>query len=241
MNAAEVIDLLRTLRLDGMAASFEHQAGNRAFDDLSREEFVGNLCLAERQRKADRTQIALKRRANFRHIAEPEDIIWDASRGLDKSKVRELLNGDWVKRKENLLLSGAAGTGKTWLGCAIGHGAIRAGMMVRYFRTNLLLEEIRKAHADRSIAKIRKSLATPSLLILDDFGIAPIPEASKEDLFELLEARCDNNSTMIIGQLAPVEWHSFLDTSHMADAMMDRIVQRSHSINLKGDSLRKRL
>jgi DNA replication protein DnaC len=208
---------------------------------MNTSEVTSLLRLLRLDGMADRASLALKRRANFRHHAEPEDINWDAARGLDKPQIRSLLTGDWVRRGENVLLSGAAGTGKTWLGCGIGHGAIRTGLSVRYFRTNLLLEEIRRAHADGSIARMRKSLSVPQLVILDDFGIAPIPEASKEDLFELLESRCDNSSTMIIGQLAPIEWHSFLDTSHMADAMMDRIVQRSHSIALKGDSLRKRL
>lgn len=152
-----------------------------------------------------------------------------------------LFNADWVGRVENLLLSGATGTGKSWIGCALGYGAIRAGYSVRYYRTNLFLKEYRLARIDGTITKLRKRLAMPALIILDDFGIAPIPEASKEDLFELLEARRENASTMIIGQLAPAEWHSFLDSTHMADAMMGRIVQRAHVIDLKGPSRRKRL
>lgn len=241
MIAADVVAMLKALRLDGMAASFELQIANRAFDELSREECIANMCQAQHQANADRSLSALTRKAQFRHRAQPEDILWEAARGLDKASVRTLLTADWVRRTENLLLSGAAGTGKSWLGCAIGQAAVRAGLSVRYFRTNLLLEEIRKAHADRSIAKMRKSLYAPRLLILDDFGIAPIGEPSKADLFELLEARCDAGSTMIIGQLAPTEWHAYLDTGHMADAMMERIVQRAHMIALKGDSLRKRL
>ncbi len=241
MNSSDVAATLRNLRLSGMADSFELQIGNRAYDDLSREEFIGNMCSAQQQFNADRTQNALKTKAKFKLSAQVEDIDWSSPRGIDKSQLRGLFDGEWIRRKENLLLSGASGTGKTYIGCALGHAAVRAGFSVRYGRTNLLLEDLRRGHVDGSIAKQRRSLSLPKLLILDDFGIAPIPEPSKEDLFELLDMRCDSGSTMIIGQLAPADWHGFLGTGHLADAIMDRMAQRAHNIALKGDSRRKRL
>jgi DNA replication protein DnaC len=241
MNSSDVTNALRNLRLPGMADSFELQVGNRAFDDLSCTEIIGNMCAAQQQHNADRTQAALKAKAKFKLSAQTEDIDWCSSRGIDKPKLRGLFDAEWVRRTENVLLSGASGTGKTYIGCALGNAAVRTGLSVRYCRTNLLLEELRRAHVDGSIAKQRRALSSPKLLILDDFGIAPIPEISKEDLFELLDMRCDSGSTMIIGQLAPADWHGFLGTNHMADAMMDRIVQRAHTIALKGDSRRKRL
>ena len=183
----------------------------------------------------------MKNAAKLRFDAQPEDMIWESERGLDKQAMRSLFSGDWVRRQENILLSGSSGTGKTWVGCALGNAVVRSGQAVRYTRTNLLLEEMRRAHVDGSIAKVRKSLLGPRLLILDDFGIAPISESSKEDLFEILEARCDTGSTMIVGQLAPSEYYAYLETKHLADAIMDRIVQRAHVIQLRGDTLRKRL
>jgi len=93
---------------------------------------------------------------------------------------------------------------------------------------------------DGSIAKLRSSLVRADLLILDDFGIAPIAEPSKEDLLELLEGRIDQGATMVIGQLDPSEWHGYLDSPHLADAILDRLVQRAHRIALKGGSLRQR-
>lgn len=112
---------------------------------------------------------------------------------------------------------------------------------MKYFRVTPLLDAMRLAQLDGTIAKLRRSLTKPHLLILDDFGLAPIEERSKEDLFELLEARTDVGSTLIAGQLAPSEWHNYLSTKHLADAIMDRVVQRAHTIELKGDSLRPRL
>jgi len=104
-----------------------------------------------------------------------------------------------------------------------------------------LLEDMRFAHLDGSIGKLRRSFARPSLLIIDDFGISPIDERSKEDLFEVLEDRTDVSSTIVAGQLSPSEWHHFLDSQHLADAIMDRMVQRAHTIDLKGDSRRERI
>lgn len=241
MNAQDVEIMLEGLRLGGMANAFRDLQNNRIYDDLTKVEFIARLCLAQKETVHERLLKRLKAAAKFKFDAHPEDIIWDASRGIDKQKLRSLLSADWVGRMENVLLTGCSGTGKTWLVCAIGHALVRQGITVRYVRTNLLLENMRTAHLDGTISKFRKALTKPALLILDDFGISPIPEASKDDLFELLEARTDVGSTMITGQLAPSEWHDYLETGHLADAIMDRVMQRSHTIALKGDSLRTRL
>ena len=105
-------------------------------------------------------------------------------------------------------------------------------------RANLMLEQMRIAHLDGTIAKLRRALTRPQVLILDDFGLGTITEAEKEDLFELLEARTNVGSTLITGQLSPSEWYNYLSMGHLADAIMGRILQRSHSIELKGKCLR---
>lgn len=241
MNASEALTMLAGLKLEGMAQAFEQMLSDRSTDELTLPEIVGRLCMAQRDKNQEQALARLRRAARFRVHAQPEDILWDAHRGFDKQKLRSLLQPDWVRRVENVLLSGASGTGKTWLACAIGNALVRQGISVRYVRTNLLLQEMRAGHLDRSISRLRKNLTAPQLLILDDFGIAPIDEPSKEDLFELLEARSDVGSTLIAGQKAPSEWYDYLASNHLADAIMDRVVQRAHRIELKGDSLRQRL
>ena len=241
MIGEDVEAMLIGLRQSGMANAFRELSSSISPHDLTFVEMVGRMCMTQREVNRDRSLARLKRAAKFRFEAHPEDIIWDRKRGLDKARIGDLLLPDWIRRMENLMLTGSSGTGKTWLACAFGHALVRQGISVRYVRTNPILESMRIAHLDGTIGRLRKSLAKPDLLILDDFGIAPIQESAKEDLFELIEARTDVGSTLIAGQLSPKEWHNYLASDHLADAIMDRLIQRSHKITLKGDSLRARL
>lgn len=233
---------LRDLRLTGMRAAFDQQSRAPAFAEMAFVDRLDHLLTGERHERDNRLRERLFRTARFKHKgADPTHIRFDPQRGLDPARIAELLTCHWIRNRDNLLLSGATGTGKTWIGCAMGVAAIQNGMSVRYVRTNPMLEEMRLAHLDGSISKTRGSLVKVDLLILDDFGIAPITEQAKEDLLELLEGRIDAGSTMIIGQLDPQEWHEYLDSPHLADAIMDRVVQRAHRLAFKGRSLRERI
>lgn len=240
MSIEQTRQQLSDLRLAGMLQAFDQQQTSAAFAQLPFADRLSHLLLAEERHRDTRTRERLLRRAKFKHRADPRDIRFEDGRGLDRGYVAELLTCEWVRRTDNLLMSGAAGSGKTWLGCALGIAAVNLGLSVLYVRSNPMLEEMRLAHLDGSIAKLRSSLVRADLLILDDFGIAPIAEPSKEDLLELLEGRIDQGATMVIGQLDPSEWHGYLDSPHLADAILDRLVQRAHRIALKGGSLRQR-
>jgi len=241
MTDSENVLALQGLRLHGMAQCYREQVESPNHREMSFSDLMGKLCIAERDEKTRKRVANMKKRAKFRVEAQPEDIIWERKRGLDKQRHSELIIPDWVRRKENLLLTGCSGTGKTWIACAIGHSLVRQCTSVLYHRTKLLLDDMRIARLDGSLSRLRKSLARPELLILDDFGIAPIDQAAKENLFELIESRSGEGSILIAGQLSPKEWHSYLASDHLADAIMDRLIQNSHSIQLKGNSLRSRL
>lgn len=241
MINSEIEIMLQDLRLHGMAQSYRELTAGTNHRDMSFTDLVGKLCIAQRDANKEKRISNLLKRAKFRVSAQPEDIIWQRKRGLDKQKHSELLLPDWVRRKENLLLTGCSGTGKTWMACAIGQSLVRQGFPVVYHRTKLMLDAMRIARLDGSLSRMRKALARPELLILDDFGISPIDQSAKEDLFELIESRSGEGSILIAGQLSPKEWHNYLASDHLADAIMDRLVQNSHAIQLKGDSLRTRL
>lgn len=241
MSEASVKERMIALRMTGALQAFEHQAlSGSAFMEMPFPDRLEHLLASEMQARDERMRQRLLRQARFKHRAEPGKIIFDAERGLDKSYFAELLTCQWIRRTDHMLISGASGSGKSWIGCAFGMAAIQLGLPVRYVRTNTTLEEMRLAHMDGSIRKFRASLVSVPLLILDDFGVAPIPEQAKEDLLELLDGRIDNGATMVIGQLDPDEWHGYLDTPHLADAIMDRLVQRAHRIEVKGPSRRAR-
>lgn len=232
---------LVSLRLLGMVKAFDQQLGSSAFSAMPFEQRLDHLASVEEHERDHRTRQRLLRQAKFKVVADPREINFEAQRGLDRAYVAELLTCGWIRRCDNVLITGPAGSGKSFLGSALGAAAIDLGLSVRYVRTNPMLEQMALAHLDGSISKLRQSLISASLLILDDFGIAPITLRAKEDLLELLEGRIDAGSTIVMGQLAPEEWHDYLDAPHLADAIIDRLFQRSHRFALKGTSMRMRL
>ena len=168
-----------------------------------------------------------------------EDIIWRDSRNLDRHLVTTLAGCDWVRHARTVLITGATGTGKTWLACALAHQAARCGFCVLYARTTRLLQDLHVAHGDGSFSRRLAQLARVDVLMLDDFAAPPSETAERTDLLELLDDRVGTKATLITSQLAVNKWHAWLDDPTLADAILDRIVHCSHRIALKGASLRK--
>jgi len=168
-----------------------------------------------------------------------EDILWRDSRNLDRHLVTALAGCDWVRHAQPILISGATGCGKTWLSCALARQAARNGFSVLYARTHRLLQELRVAHGEGTFARRLAQLARVDVLLLDDFAGAPIDAGERTDLLELLDDRVGTKATIITSQLAVNAWHAWLADPTIADAILDRIVHRSHRIELQGPSLRK--
>jgi hypothetical protein len=158
---------------------------------------------------------------------------------LDKSLMAQLANCQWIHNHQNLILTGATGCGKTWLSCALGNAACRQGLSVTYVRTPRLFEELRIAHGDGSFGKRLSALAKTDLLILDDWGLAPLDQGERNDLLEVLDDRVATRSTLITSQLPTEHWHDYLNDPNLADASLDRILHVVHKISLSGESLRK--
>jgi DNA replication protein DnaC len=152
--------------------------------------------------------------------------------------VAALAGGDWIRNAQNLLITGATGCGKTWLGCALAHQAARSGFSVLYVRAGRLFDELHVAHGDGSFARRLTQLAKLDLLVIDDFAISPMGAPERNDLLEVLDDRVGTRSTLITSQLPVKAWHTYLDDPTLADAILDRIVHSSHKIDLKGGSLR---
>ena len=175
---------------------------------------------------------------NFKYQAAPDDINYRNGRNLDKAEILSLLKSEWNDRSQNLLVSGASGTGKTGLACALGVAAVQHERSVRYVRAGRLVEEMMYARLDGTITKLRTKLARLDLLIIDDFALSPMSKQELTDLFEIIEDRSARSSTIMIARRAPVEWYDYIADSLLADAIMDRIRSRAHLLQLKGKSLR---
>jgi DNA replication protein DnaC len=237
---AHTLDQLKTLRLDGMLAALADQATSSAAAALGFDDRVSLLVQREIDWRDDKRLTRLLKAAKLKvSSACIEDILWRDSRNLDRHLVTALAGCDWVRHAQPILLTGATGTGKTWLGCALARQAARCGFSV-LARTHRLLQELRVAHGEGTFSRRLAQLARVDVLLLDDFAGSPIEPGERTDLLELLDDRVGTKATLLTSQLAVNKWHAWLDEPTIADAILDRIVHHSHRIELKGPSLRKR-
>ena len=175
----------------------------------------------------------------FKHDACLEDVDFRHRRGLDKPLVLSLADGRWVREHLNVLICGPTGVGKSWIACALAHSACRHGHSAFYLRLSRLLSALAIARADGRYPKLLASLAKTQVLVLDDWGLAPLSTENRHDLLEVLEDRHGVRSTIVTSQLPVEKWHDVIGDPTLADAILDRLVHNAHRLDLKGDSMRK--
>ena len=234
------LEKLRAVRLEGMAASWLEQQKDTAATKLAFDERFGMVVDAEwLHRENKRLGRALKEAKLKLSQACVEDIDYPARRELDKAVVRQLSSCRWVQEHQAVLITGATGTGKTYVACALAQQACRKVFRAVYRCASRLSDELRIAHADGSYVRVLTRLARVDVLIIDDFAIAPVSDEERRHLLELLEDRYGTRSTIVKSQLAPNDWHDYLADPTLADGICDRIVHHAHRLVLKGPSRRK--
>jgi DNA replication protein DnaC len=236
----QTLQSLRRLRLSGMATAYEQQLSQPNTNDLSFEERFSMLVDCESTARENRKLTRNTQLAKFRIQACLEDIDYRAHRGLQKSQVASLANGEWIQKHQNLCVTGPTGTGKTYLACALGLQACRLGLSVRYFRLSRLFEILRVARGEGSYPRLMSHIAKADLLILDDWGLQKPASSERTDLLELLEDRYGNRATCVTSQLPVKNWYDHLGDPTIADAILDRLIHNAHKIQLTGDSMRKK-
>jgi len=230
---------LEALRLFGMHRALNDQMQTPDCASLSFDERLGLLVDREAtDRQNQRLAVRLKR-AHLRQPAAPEDVDFRHPRGLDRAQFLSLCSCDWIRSRDNLLITGPTGVGKTYLACALAQKACREGYTAHYARTGRLLGELAMGRADDTYTRRLTALARLDLLVLDDWCLAPLTDEQRRDLLEVLDDRYDRRSTLVAAQLPVENWHQALGDPTLADAILDRLVHNAHKIPLQGESMRK--
>lgn len=239
MLLEQTIEKLSAMKFRGMVAALEEWQHNGAKQDLDPADLVGLLTDAEWTARENRRLTQRRRQARFPMAATVEEIDYRHPRGLQKSKMLDLISCRWIAAHQNLIITGSTGLGKTWLPCALGEKACREGYKVFYSRAPRLFGDLYLAKADGTYPRVLQKLAKFELLIIDDLG-SPLDAKERRDLREILEDRYEVSSTIVTSQLEPKHWHSFIGDETLADAICDRLVHNAHRLKLSGESIRKK-
>ena len=204
------------------------------------DELIAYLMQAEWDDRYNRKIERLTKAARFRYQASTEEIIFDDSRSIDKNQLMRFISGDFIKSKENILITGSTGVGKSFIATAIGYQACSMGFKVKYYNINKLFGQLKLAKADGSYLKVIDRIEKQDLIILDDFGLQELDNNKRQAFMEIIEDRHGKKSTIIASQLPVIQWHQIIGEQTIADAILDRVVHSAHRIDLKGESMRRR-
>ena len=228
------------MKLFGMLRSYQVMLDSNQHHDLTHDELINILIQSEWEDRENKKIGRHLRLAKFRYGATLEEINFTKGRGLDKTQVLRLADMGFINKKENILITGATGVGKSYLASALGHQACQSGYKTLYFNTQKLFTRLKMLKADGSFAREISKIEKYDLLILDDFGLAPLDSMARMFLLEIIEDRHGRKSTIVSSQLPVANWYEVIGESTVADAILDRMVHTAHRIELKGESLRKK-
>ena len=241
MTDEETIRKLMNMRLVTMAQAFRDLLSQAPGSQMTFSELVAIMVDREWTERENRRLARLMRAARLSVTDASLENVWcDPARGIDKSVIRDLGTGKWIRNKQNVIVVGKTGVGKTFLGAALAQAACRNGMRALCTRVPRLLHELGIARADGSYASVLARLARLDVLVLDDFLIGPLKEQERRDLVEILEDRYGKSSTVVTTQVPTKNWHEKLADPTMADAICDRMIHNAHVLALRGPSLREK-
>ena len=234
------IEKLYAMKLHGMADSFRAQLESTDLNQLSFEERFAMLVDQQWLWKENRALARRLQLAKLKERAVVEDIDYQHPRALDRKLMRTLSSSEWVRQKQNLLLLGPTGIGKSWLGCALAHKACRDGFSVLHKRTAELFRELAVAHVDGSIGRLLLKISRIDVLLLDDFAMAPLKDSERRDFLEICDDRYQRRSMILTSQMPLAHWHEQVGDPSIADSILDRLVHNAYRIELNGESMRKK-
>lgn len=236
----QTLEKMKKMRMHGMYRSFSTVLESTDRNQLTADELLSQLIESEWDDRNQRAVDRSLRNAKFRYKASVEMVDFSIERGLDQNQVMRLATCDFIKLHQNVLITGSTGTGKSYLASALGNQACLLGYKVVYANTGRLLSQLKMAKADGSMLAELMKIEKQDILILDDFGIQPFDSQSRMLLMDIIEDRHGKRSTIIAGQVPVGAWYDLIGDETLADAILDRIVNEAHLIELKGESLRRK-
>lgn len=235
-----ILDKMRQMRLTGMARAFEQTQQSGKNEKYTPDEMISHLIESEWDERYNRKLDRTVKLARFRYKSSIEELSFDDGR-LERNQVERLATCDFIKRKENIIITGSTGVGKSYLASALGHQACSLGYKVLYQHSSKLFARLKIAKADGSILKELLKIEKQHILLIDDFGIQPLDHQSRSILMEIIEDRHGKGSTIITSQVPVGLWHEVIGEPTIADAILDRIVHDAHRIEMSGESMRKKM
>jgi len=236
----QTLEQMKQLRFHGMHRAFNETLQANSIQ-YTNDEHIAYLLQSEWDDRYNRKIERLTKAAKFRYMAVLEEIHYDQNRNIDKNQLQRFTNCDFIKNKESILITGSTGVGKSFIASAIGHGACSLGYKVMYFNTQKLFTKLKTSKADGTYTREINKIEKQDLLILDDFGLRALDSVNRHVFMEIIEDRHGKKATIIASQLPTEAWHQIIGEQTIADAILDRIVHSAHRINLKGESMRKKL
>ncbi|MEE1964652.1 IS21-like element helper ATPase IstB [Allomuricauda taeanensis] len=239
MNNDQTVEKLKDMRLTAMAElHMEHLRSNRT-GKMTPDEYLALLIDHQWEDRQNRKIQRLLKTAAFKQKASMADVDYAQNRNLEKNMFERLATLDFIKRRENIILTGASGVGKSYLAQALGHQACMMEHRTVYLNTARILKRLKLAKVDGTYLKELHRLTRADLLILDDFGLQAFDNHAREALMDIIDDRHERTSTIIASQIPVSAWYDIIGEGTIADAILDRMVNSSHRVDLKGESLRK--
>jgi DNA replication protein DnaC len=238
----QTLEQLSELKLLGFKQALIQQGKTPNFLHMSFEDRLAHLIDSEVIFRNNTRIKRYLRAAKLKYKnAYLENIEYTASRNLERNMISSLVKNQWIEQSQNIIITGATGTGKTYLACALAQNAIVCGYTALYVRITKLLSEIKLARADGSYLSWLKKITKKKVLILDDFGVSPMEVREAQELLEIIEDRVGLGSLIVTSQLPVDHWYDYMNNGTIADAVLDRLVHNSYRLNLRGESMRKRM
>ena len=238
MNNNQTVEKLKQMRLNAMAELHLRYVKNNQLNESTPDEYLALLTDHEWENKQNQKIERLIKQAGFRQKTDITEIDFSATRNLDRNMFNRLATLDFLKRSENIIITGASGVGKSFIAQALGYKSCFEGHKVMYSNTARLFAKLKLSKADGTYIRELQKLQKVNLLILDDFGLHAFDNSTREILMDIIDDRYNKESTIISSQIPVSVWYDIIGEGTIADAILDRIINSSHRIDLKGESLR---